>query len=208
MAQICKVADCGGEFKARGYCLKHWAQVNRHGKVFTRTFRTPNEIVVAGDTARIILYKGISQEPFAEAIIDAADVKLVEDMKWNVYSGYCKTQSKGLKGLHEVITGSQWIDHIDGNKLNNRRSNLRPVTNMQNSWNSSKKSFKKSSKYKGVFPCNMTKKPWRSYIKVDGINIFIGRFYEEAEAANMYDQYAIQLYGEYARPNFEYLPIQ
>ncbi len=90
---------------------------------------------------------------------------------------------KAGKRMHKMILKGREVDHIDGNKLNNQRSNLRPVTHKQNTQNG--KAHKDgSSQYKGV---SKRKNGWRAQICVDGKKMLIGTFPNERWAAYAYD---------------------
>jgi hypothetical protein len=90
-------------------------------------------------------------------------------------------------------------DHIDGNTLNNQKSNLRNVTCQQNGCNKSKcKNL--FSKYKGVSRVKRDKK-WQAYITVHQKPIFLGCFTNELDAAVAYNNAAIKYFGEYAKLN-------
>ncbi len=69
------------------------------------------------------------------------------------------------------------VDHIDNNKLNNNVSNLRIVTNRENT---SRKNIG-SSKYIGVFWCNTYKK-WQSRIRINGDSKHLGYYKTEYDA--------------------------
>lgn len=90
------------------------------------------------------------------------------------------------------------VDHINGNKLDNRKSNLRICTDAENARNSSKK----SGNFKGV-QWRSDKHKFRARIMDNGKEIFIGYFTNEIEAAKAYDTKAKELFGEFARLNFE-----
>ncbi len=126
------------------------------------------------------------------AIIDERDSHLL-DRKWFltnhgyvVFNAFEKTIL-----LHRAILGSPLngleIDHIDGNKLNNQRENLRLVTHRVNSQNLSyhRGEKKKSSKYVGVRWCKTGKK-WRADIQIDGKNKYLGYYATEKLAALAY----------------------
>lgn len=93
------------------------------------------------------------------------------------------------------------IDHIDGNKQNNRVENLRIVSSIENNWNKSKMKTKKtSSKFKGV--CwDKSRNKWIASICLYGKRKTIGRFNSEIEAAKAYDREALISFGEYAKTN-------
>ncbi|APM39404.1 HNH endonuclease [Clostridium kluyveri] len=93
----------------------------------------------------------------------------------------------------------QIIDHIDGNGLNNCKSNLRIVTSQQNSFNRRYKVLK-TSKYKGVY-WNSQFKRWKARIQVDGKRILIGTFENEEDAARAYSEKALFYFKEFAKLN-------
>ena len=90
-----------------------------------------------------------------------------------------------------------YVDHINGNGLDNRKANLRAATALQNSWNCRKTRRKKSSKYKGVSWLKR-QKIWQSRIQANGKMIFLGNFKDEKKAAEVYDQAAQKHHKEFA----------
>lgn len=107
--------------------------------------------------------------------------------------------------MHTVITGWDYVDHIDGNGLNNQRSNLRWTTHAENIQNQRVQARSKSG-YRGVsyFPMAdrwLRKKPWRARIKVDGHDRTIGYFVTKEEAARAWNEAALEAWGPYARLN-------
>lgn len=106
------------------------------------------------------------------------------------------------------IPAGHEIDHINGNKLLNTRDNLRVVTRQQNRMNS-KKAENCRSKYKGVSFCNGKNTDpdvgrWTSRIQhpITKQRIWLGNFTTQEEAAEAYDNKAIELFGEFAKLNF------
>ena len=89
----------------------------------------------------------------------------------------------------------KYIDHADGNSLNNKIENLREATQSQNIHNSSKRTTNKSG-YKGV--CFVNNK-WRSAIMVDGKNIYLGAYENIEDAALAYKNGANKFYGQFAK---------
>lgn len=94
------------------------------------------------------------------------------------------------------------VDHIDGDGLNNRRSNLRVVTMRQNQFNSVKPRRPSSSKYKGVV-WNPRKKCWDVILTSARLNrrFVLSKIPEEWIAAQVYNIVVPHHQGEFARLN-------
>lgn len=90
-------------------------------------------------------------------------------------------------------------DHINGDKLDNRKCNLRAVTKSQNNCNKSKQS-NNTSGYKGV-SWHKGSNSWQSYIKINGKVRFLGYFKEREDAAKAYNSASNQIHGKYGRFN-------
>ncbi len=144
------------------------------------------------------------------AIIDRSDYDLVSPFKWcaiqdgdrwyAVRMTYIPTK-KTIR-LHRFLLNSksnEKCDHINYDGLDNRRSNLRIVTNSQNMMNQMKRSGT-SSRFKGVV-WHKRDKIWEAYIRHNQRGIYLGRFSDEVEAAKAYNMAAIKYFGEYARLN-------
>jgi hypothetical protein len=87
-------------------------------------------------------------------------------------------------------------DHINRDKLDNRRCNLRPATNYQNGYNRRKQN-NNTSGYTGVY-WNRAAKKWKAEIGVTGKSIFLGYYDDKKEAAKIYDKAALKYHGEFA----------
>lgn len=92
------------------------------------------------------------------------------------------------------------VDHINGNPLDNRRSNLRITDKRGNAQNSAKHKDA-SSYFKGV-TWDKSRRKWMVQIVIDGVRTHLGRFAIEEDAARAYDEAAKQHFGEFARCNF------
>lgn len=91
------------------------------------------------------------------------------------------------------------IDHVNGDRLDARRDNLRVATPAQNQANR-KKAEGKTSRYKGVSRTRRGK--WYAQITVNYVAINLGTFACEEEAARAYDAAAVEHFGDFARLNF------
>lgn len=143
----------------------------------------------------------------AVATIDDEDYEAISAYHWHLHSaGYAhawETRAKKVF-MHRLIANAekgQYVDHVDGNRLNNRRSNLRIATASQNAANSRKRCMSTArSRYKGVV-FDKQKSRWMASIRLNYRKIFIGYYDTEEEAAVSYNQKAKELFGEYARLN-------
>lgn len=139
---------------------------------------------------------------------DAEDWPKLSEYRWRISNrGYavCKFKSKEII-MHRLIMNCKsgvFIDHKDGNRLNNRKFNLRFATSSQNAANTSARKHKKYTIYKGITWRSKTKK-WTSSIKKNGKTIHIGNFSKELEAAIAYDEKSKELFGEFSRPNIQF----
>jgi HNH endonuclease len=143
------------------------------------------------------------------ARVDAGDFDLVMQYRWHIgeqknipgqlpHVAYAKTNAGGGLRMHNLITGWLFVDHIDHNGLNNRRSNLREATKAQNAANERKRPGC-SSRYKGVI---WQANRWAARIEVGDEKRYLGRFISEEAAARAYDAAAREGFGEFACLNF------
>ena len=89
------------------------------------------------------------------------------------------------------------IDHIDGDRSNNKLENLRVCTFQENHFNRGKQSNNKSG-FKGV-SWHKQKQKWVAQIKIEGKNKFLGFFINPEDAYSKYCEMALLHYGEYAK---------
>lgn len=135
------------------------------------------------------------------ALISDEDFERVSHHSWCMHPcGYAKARIKTRYVLmHRWIIGAkpgQMMDHINGNKLDNRRENLRFCTISQNIANRPI-SISNNTGYKGV-GYRKDRKKYRARIKVNGKEIHLGYFDTPQEAARRYDQGAKTYFGEFA----------
>ncbi|WP_081790752.1 HNH endonuclease [Deinococcus phoenicis] len=124
------------------------------------------------------------------ALVDDADFEYLSQWKWHrLNSGYAaRTGWKKKILMHRELAkpseGLQ-VDHIDRNKLNNQRSNLRCVTPSVNRRNTGMSSRNRSG-YTGV-SFNTEKGKWQAATRIDGKDYLIGRFKTVEDAKEAYD---------------------
>lgn len=132
-------------------------------------------------------------------LIDPADAEKAGKLLWHHLNGYAATRIDGRSTyLHEFLLGTKLVDHADGDRLNNRRSNLRKATHAQNLQNA-KLSRANTSGFKGI---SFRSNRWCAGIRANGVFTYLGRFITKEEAARAYDEAARVLHGEFARLNF------
>lgn len=145
-----------------------------------------------------------------KALVDDQDYDLVSRYTWYLgKNGYPesrmpKSEGKKLMRLHHLILPNKskqglFVDHINMNGCDNRRSNLRYATKSENMRNRNAPS-QNTSGFKGVMWCTYTKK-WRSWIQVNNKRHEIGRFVNRLQAAEAYNKAALRLHGDFAKLN-------
>jgi hypothetical protein len=192
-------------------CGCHWREVQAEDIARLK----PGEVPLYGKRARGRV-----------AVVDLENYSLVMQHRWHVrehdpvapgrrangpYAAY--EAYRGGRGgtrvtvyMHQLIAGTERVDHIDGDGLNNRRANLRPASQQQNMANS-RKNPGKASIYKGV-TWDRSRSQWCAKITVNRQTLNLGRFSNEEDAALTYDIAARRAFGEYALTNFQDEPTQ
>lgn len=149
------------------------------------------------------------------AIVDDADYEEISKHKWHVqvakHTAYAmrwaddKRGKKLLLAMHREILGlppsAKYVDHINHNGLDNRRSNLREATPSENGLNKRPTVPGGRSKYKGVF-WDKDNQQWAACITKNCKIEIVGLFTTEEEAAMAYDLEAKSFWGELADLNF------
>ena len=189
-----KANDNGGKPLTKGFCNRHYAQTLRHGNII-ETNMDYRPAIIEGNIAKIPL--GFKAK-HGYALVDA-DMAHLDRYFWTITSnGYAitnPTKSTTPTRMHHLVLPRREgyiIDHINRDKLDNRRSNLRYATRSQNLHNSFNPG---ASGYKGV-----------TYLKRTGTwQAVIGYktkcFKDKREAAEYYNKLALEAYGEYAYLN-------
>ena len=155
------------------------------------------------------------EKSFGTVLIDEEDAHLIcfgKHLMINKGLLYFRDKRKKIIfAVHRKVAGApknKDVDHINGNTLDNRKSNLRVCSRSQNNYNRGPKKNNKSG-YKGVVfkSDHWREKPWVAMIKTPGKYLHIGSFKTAEEAAMAYDAAALKYAGDFAWLNFpEFFP--
>ncbi len=189
LAFACHVRDGNARFCSRPCACANRSQ--RRASVI-RALEDSRVAVIANNTGR-------------EHIFNKEDVPLLTGRCWREHAEgylYTKIDAKEIQATHILlgpIPDGLYVDHIDRDRRNNTRDNLRLVTSTQNSYN--KRRFSNNtSGFKGVHFHKAWGK-WIAYITVDKRRVRLGGFPSPIEAALAYDRAAVELHGEFAATN-------
>ena len=136
------------------------------------------------------------------ALVDSEDHMQLKQHSWSIHSkGYAQAVIDYQHiYMHRFVMNAQkgqQLDHINQNKLDNRKENLRFADYATNTMNRYKRRGKYSSIYKGVY-----KKPrnqgWAAQITHNKTMMYLGHYDTELEAAKVYNAKALELHGEFA----------
>lgn len=143
-----------------------------------------------------------------EVIVDSEDYLELSKYKWyaqinklkNRVKVYARRFDQGKiiymhRSIMHIAERLTYVDHIDGNTLNNRKSNLRVCTASQNAQNNS--GWVRDLP-KGVY---RNKKKYMAQISVKGEMIHLGTYVTIEEATQTYNKAALMYFGEFARLN-------
>jgi hypothetical protein len=150
-----------------------------------------------------------------ESLVDDEDYDKLNKYKWYcnkrgyaVRSDYSGSKTSNVK-MHRFIMNTPFgmeTDHINGDKLDNRRSNLRICTHSQNSKNrkinsNSSCGLKGVTRYVAKLPSGNLYKSWVAAICLNGKRIYIGSFKTPELAHEAYVKKSLELHGEFSRIN-------
>lgn len=135
-------------------------------------------------------------------LVDDDDYELMSRMKWHAkVDRNGSVSAQAWTSAHSFLTGYRLTDHVNGNQLDNTRTNLRDATSRQNSRNRGIRSDAGHG-YKGVH-FSKSRQQYRARIQVSDSKRICSSYYATAiEAARAYDALARKHFGEFARLNF------
>ena len=187
-----------------------------HVKVSVPTllYKTGEQIMLSYRKVRYgYPYRRIKLTKGYHVMVDVEDFERLNISKWHVSGNHGKyyAVNSRMQRMHRLLMKDElrkyagkckmFVDHINGNGLDNRKANLRVVTPTQNSWNSKNGMNRGKSKYKGV-EWHKHSKRWVAVLSMHGKKIHVGTFTDDKEAARAYDRAAKKYRGKYAVLNF------
>lgn len=196
----CK-CDCGNICEVKGKYLRNGDTTScgcfskERTKQMGLNNKKPNKIIIEDNLVKVFFH---NTDNFF--ICDLQDLELVKNGTWfENEQGYARTlDNNKFKFFHNYIipnNNEMCCDHINGNRLDNRRCNLRSVTKQQNALNT--KMYKNNtSGHTGVYKRNNS---WIAYINYKNEYINIGSFKTKEEAIEARQQKEIELFGVYRR---------
>lgn len=181
----CSVPNCDNPVVCKWYCDKHRSQIRNHGKILPRTKYDPNDIIVKGDVAEVIL-RDRRQRVAGRALIDAEDVPRVNKLHWHLKS-YCVQAYEKEQG--KLVTLSRFllsppddvrIAYLNHDFMDNRKANLRVCTTQQIGIHR-RIGVNNTSGVKGV-SWNKKRQKWYVCLVKDGKHYWGGAFHHLADA--------------------------
>lgn len=174
-----RVKSCG--------CLRK--EVN---KAIGEKRRSKNTVEFFGEAVKVYNNKGDF------TLIDSEDWDKIKDYYWTLRSGYWYNKELNT-GLHRFLMApdkTEEVDHINRDKNNNKKINLRVVVHSQNGKNRSRQ-YNNKSGCTGVCFDNTTQK-WRARITVDNKVVYLGYYKRLDDAIRVRKEAEVRYYGEFA----------
>jgi hypothetical protein len=200
---VCGSTFRSSTYKGSWYCKKHYSQMTRN-KLNKRTIYDKNDCEIDGNICRIVL-RNVKQDIVGYCVIDAEDYETVKEYKWfKNNNGYCVTkciEPTSNISIHRVLLNypsNFYCDHINNDKLDNRKSNLRIVTPQENAANMGMKNTNRSGVV-GVQEYNKdTIQKWTATLTYKYKNVYLGRCASFDECVRLRLEGEAQYFGAYS----------
>lgn len=185
----CTIKNCERTAHTRLYCQYHYDKLRRSGQIKT-DLQLPRPAIIEKNIAKIPIGLNAKQ---GYALVDIDLAYLADKYKFHITThGYVRghdTVNKKDFGLARLIIKNipkgLEVDHINRNKLDNRRSNLRIVTRSQNMHNTGL-SKNNTTGAKGVYRAGSR---YGAQVKIEKKTHYLGLFSTLKEASNAIDQF-------------------
>jgi len=199
----------GMQYETDGKAIKN--VLIKYGVDINSKHTKKNNYIIDGNIVRIELRRRNKESLWA--LIDLEDLDRVINFPYSWHSTISTTNKKiyamasqynkhasiqlqmfimNLDGGHEAVA-----DHINHNQLDNRKSNLRVITNGENSRSRKGKNINNISGYRNVAYIKYAKHPYRVQLMVDGKNSVLGNFDDPHEAGAFAESMRQKYYGKY-----------
>lgn len=196
MRSSCSFNNCEKPVVGRGWCNRHYLQARKFGAP-RLTSRDPNPAYIKGRVAFLSLLDKTGRK-VATTKVNVDDLAGVQAYRWHLHpTGYVTSiryarETKTAGHLHRFLMGTpergKEVDHINRDRLDNRRSNLRFATRSQNAVNRVKRA-------KGVYKEGSR---WRAYVK-KGQKLTTKSFGTKREALVWRTERMREMFSEFAR---------
>lgn len=206
MDKICIVDGCSNYQFSLGFCKRHKSQFDKYEEILEITRNDPQRIEVFGDMAHVY-FRDRNNNYYNYFIIDIEDINKTKEHIWRMSNtGYATTDTKdetrGHLRYHNFILNRDYkgekyiiVDHINGDKLDNRKINLRITTRRNNQRNTGIRASNNS----GVTGVRWKKNEncYVSEITINGMTRYLGR-------SKVFDEMVLARISEEAKVFKEY----
>lgn len=183
-------------------CRQHYNQYINYGQFYKWNIISENEYIIHDDCCEIILYNR-KMIYCGSSFVDKDDFKNIIKYKWSLQRGYAYNHK--IKQMHNIIMKNKnkeyVVDHINRNRLDNRKNNLRLVSFTMNGFNKGKQS-NNTSGYVGV-SWDKSKNKWEAHIKQYGKKYFLGYFNNRKDAYIIRKNAEIEYYNTLRKEEFD-----
>jgi len=185
VAEFCTLNNCNNKHEAKGFCVKHYKRFVKYGDANTPSTRDARPAIIKGGDVYIPLGIGAKE---GYTLVSEQD-RWIEKYLWHrTNSGYAAARiTNRIIMMHRFIMSEPpegEVDHINRNRLDNRRDNLRIVSRAQNANNTGLRNTNTSG-YKGVSWSKAARK-WEAYITHERKKYYLGVFDSIEDARDAY----------------------